>query len=50
VTPGALFGASGLALLHAYCSADDTVKVVIQNTTGAAIDLASEQWLVLVIK
>ena len=50
VTPGPLFAASGLVLLNAYPSADDTVKVVINNTTGSAIDLASEQWLVLVTR
>jgi hypothetical protein len=49
VTPGPLFAASGLVLLGSYPSGGDTVEVIVQNTTGAAIDLASEQWLVLVI-
>ena len=48
--PGGTFGSSGLLLLGAYPSAGGTVKLVIQNPTGAAIDLAGESWTFWVLR
>lgn len=42
--PGALFGASALILGNCFPSAADAVKVVVTNTSGSAVDLASEVW------
>lgn len=44
VTPPNSFASGGLLLINSYPSANDTVTLIIQNPTGAAIDLASAQW------
>ena len=49
-SPHSGFLASGLLLLTAYSSAANTVRLVIQNPTGAAIDRPGESWNFWVIR
>jgi lysophospholipase L1-like esterase len=49
-SPGNVFGSSSLLLLGAYPSATNTVRLVIQNPTGSAIDLAGESWTFWVVR
>jgi hypothetical protein len=47
---GGFANTAGLILLACYPTASNTVKLVIQNTTGAAIDLAGESWTFWVLR
>lgn len=50
VTPSAGFHSSGLLFLSASISAANTIKVVVSNPTAGAIDPASSNWLVLLVR
>ncbi|WP_443698743.1 SGNH/GDSL hydrolase family protein [Pseudomonas sp.] len=49
-TPPAAFITAGLVLLNCYPSANDTVTLVVQNPTAAAVDLAAANFAFWVVR
>jgi hypothetical protein len=48
--PASGFRSSGLLLLGCYPTGTDTVRLVIQNPTGGAIDQVGENWTFWVLR
>jgi hypothetical protein len=48
--PANTFASSGLVLLSCYVTGTDTVRLVINNPTGGAIDPAAETWTFWVVR
>jgi hypothetical protein len=49
-SPGPAFSSGGLLLFGCYPTASDTVRLVINNPTGGAIDTAGESWTFWVLR